>query len=41
LVFYHPDFDDFMIYAFRSYVAIARRAIKPITVVADAFPRKR
>ena len=38
---YHPDFDDAMLYAFRSNVAKARRENKRILGVADVVPRKR
>jgi len=38
---YHLDFDDAMLYAFRSNVAKARRENKRILGVADVVPRKR
>jgi hypothetical protein len=38
---HHPDFDDAMLYAFRSNVAKARRENKRILGVADVAPRKR
>lgn len=38
---YHPDFDDAVLYAFRSNVAKARRENKRILGVADVVPRKR
>jgi hypothetical protein len=38
---YHPDFDDAVLYAFRSNVAKARRENKRILGVADVVPPKR
>jgi hypothetical protein len=38
---YGPNFDDGLLYAFRSNVAKARRENKRILGVADVVPRKR
>ncbi len=38
---YHPDFDDALLYAFRSNVAKARRENKKALGVADFVPPKR
>ena len=38
---HHPDFDDALLYAFRSNVAKARRENKKVLGVADFVPPKR